>query len=155
MAATIPPFVRLLEQEREVLSGLLTLAGRQEAAMIAGDLVTIDEVVGQESALLQREARIAQHLSGITRSHGGVAGAIAALPEEQRRQAGALRAELLQLAAGLNAVSSRLKALADAGLTRVEFLYQVIARGAEHPGPYRAVRRPAGALRTTVLNRRI
>lgn len=155
MGTPLPPVLRLLEQERDLLGELVTLAARQETAMIEGNVGDIEDVIEQESGLLQREARISARLHELGRATGSVTALLAGLPDSQRSYGQELREELVALAGRLAETSARLKALADAGLNRINFVYQVLARSADNPGVYRAPGRRAGRAATTVFSQRI
>jgi flagellar biosynthesis/type III secretory pathway chaperone len=147
--------LRLLTQEREALRALSDLARRQEVALVSGELPLIQELAAQKSALLQREARISFHLASQVRTARSMPALLAGLPTDQRTQGEALVTELEQLCGDLKRVATRLTALADAGLNRVSFIYQALARAAEGPAPYQSrVRRPTGPA-TAVLSRRV
>ncbi len=147
--------LRLLTQEREALRALSELSRRQEAALIAGELALIQELASQKSALLQREARVSFHLASLVRAARSMPALLAGLPTEQRLQGEALVGELEQLCGELKRLATRLTALSEAGLSRVSFIYQALARAAEGPAPYQSrVRRPLGPA-TAVLSRRV
>jgi hypothetical protein len=146
--------LRLLTQERDALQALSELARRQEAALIAGELALIQDLAAQKSALLQREARISFHLASLVRSARSMPTLLAALPNDQRVQGEALVGELEHLCGDLKRVATRLTALADAGLSRVSFIYQALARAAEAPGPYASPSRRPSSPTTAVISRR-
>jgi hypothetical protein len=154
MATETTSVLRLLSQEREALSTLAELARRQEGALIAGELALIQELAAQKSAVLQREARISFHLSSLVRSARTMPSLLASLPDEQRLQGEHLVGELERLCSDLRRVALRLTALAEAGLNRVSFVYQALARAAEGPGPYQARHRRNHSAVTTVISRR-
>jgi hypothetical protein len=155
MATQVSPLIRLLEQEREVLSSLVELAQCQENAMIAADVAAIEEVVARESALLQRESRISAHLGQLVRSGNGMSALLETLSEGERNYAQSLRDELAGLAHGLNRISYRLKALAESGLNRVSFIYQAVARSGQAPAPYQAPGRKARMTGHAMINHRV
>jgi len=138
VSAEISAALKLLAQERELLSLLAGLAAKQEAAMIAGDLAATEQYVEQEATLLQREAHISARLAGLTRSSSGLTALLSDLPQEQQAEGHALIREVTDLAKELKQKAARLSSLAESGLDRVDFVYKAVARAMDGPAPYRA-----------------
>ncbi len=138
MSQEISTALRLLAQEREVLALLAQLAKKQEAAMVAGDLTATEQYIEQEAILLQREAHLSSRLAGMVRSSSGLSALLSELPEQQRVDGEALVREVKDFAKELRAAASRLNALAQNGLERVDFVYKSVARALDGPVPYRA-----------------
>lgn len=138
MSQEISAVLRLLAQEREVLVLLAQLAQKQEQAMIAGDLQATEQYIEQEASLLQREAHISSRLAGLARSSAGMSALLAGLPEQQQAEGAALVGAVTAVAQELRETASRLNALAQNGLERVDFVYKSVARALDGPTPYRA-----------------
>ncbi len=150
-----PPFLRLLSQERETLLALDDLAKRQEDALVAGETTTILELAAQKTALLQRESRLSLTLASLAQNAGGARHLLAKLPSEHQSAGQALVAEVTQLITDLKRRAARLAILSEAGLNRIAFVYQTIARTQQGPGPYSLPGRRPVAGGSTMLSRRV
>ncbi len=151
---TPAPLLRLLSQERTLLTALRDLAARQEAALIAADVAALNELAAQGSGLVQREARVSHALQAL-RAGRPLPVVLDALPAEDRAAAQALLAELEPLAAELQRHTARSAALAEAGMTRVRFVYQALARGGQQPGAYTMQARPHAPDTPALLSRQV
>ncbi len=80
---------------------------------------------------------------------------LAKLPAEQQASGQALVAEVRQLTNDLKRLAARLAILAEAGLNRIAFVYQTLARTQQGPGPYSLPGRRPVAGGSTMLSRRV
>jgi hypothetical protein len=154
MAGQIPTALRLLAQEREILTLLAQLAARQEAVMIAGDLRATEQCVEHAAALLQREARISQSLAGLVRSSEGVRTLLGSLPDQQREAGEGLLREVAGIADDLKTRAARLNVLAETGQERANFVCKTLARAMNGPSPYRAPGRGFNSGTVAAISRR-